>query len=249
MSTSSVLDEFVKRLEEKLAQLLDQNVGKDKYSIDRRFYGRAFSYKGRDMRNEITITRLLDHNINFLLDFFRIIWTDTSGYKVVNGQWEPINYPTIFVKVAFGWTSKEDDYYDVPESQAKKLLDVLERYNWLEGTTNDEKVVSARETFEIKSPFGEVQTLITATRNRKYNMDLIRCFFPIDWNNKKWKNYLDNSIVEVLLTDPSSWDVAIDKLLNIVLTINADISRYCKDVVSSTLSAFIEKVKEKVKNN
>ena len=178
MSINSALDEFIKRLEEKLTQLLDQNIGKDKYSIERRFYGGTFSYKGRDMRNEIVITRLLDHNINFLLDFFRIIWTDTSGgYKVVNGQWEDINYPTIFVKVAFGWTSENDNCYDAPNSQAKKLLDVLERYNWVEGNTNDEKVVNARETFEIKSPFGEVQTLITATRNRKYNMDLIRCFF------------------------------------------------------------------------
>ena len=101
MRRNSALDEFVKRLKEKLAQLLDQNVGEGNYTIDRRVEGRAFSYQGRDMRKGLTINAFIGHNINFALDFFRIIWTDTSGYKVTNGQWEPINYPTIFVKVAF----------------------------------------------------------------------------------------------------------------------------------------------------
>lgn len=252
MSTSSVLDEFVKRLEEKLTQLLDQNVGKGKYSIGRHYNDTSFSYKGRYMKNGITIdafTGNTDNTIHFPLNFFRIIWTSASGDKVVNGQWEPINYPTIFVKVAFGWTSENYGYYDVLESQVTKLLDVLERLNWVKGNANDGTAVHANEKFEIESPFGEVQTSIIAIRNRKENTELIRCYFPIDWTNKKWKNYLNNNIVEVSLTDPSSWDAAIDEILNVVLTINTDISKYCKDVVSSTLSAFIDEVKERIKNN
>lgn len=249
MSTSSAFDEFVKRLKERLAQLLDQNVGKGNYAIDRCVEDRAFSYQGRDMRKGIAISASIGHNINFLLDFFRIIWTSASGYKVTNGQWEEINYPTIFVKVAFSRTSEEEDYYDVPKSQAEKLLDILEKYNWVEGNEHDGILAHANETFEIESPFGEEQTSIIAIRNIKNNMELIRCYFPIDWSNKKWKNYLDNNIVEVPLIDTSSWDAAIDEILNVVVTINADISKYCKDVVSTTLSAFIEKVKERVKEN
>lgn len=252
MSTSSVLDEFVERLKERLTQLLDQNFGKGKYSIGERFEGRAFSYKGRNMRNGFTINAVTgntDDTINFPLNFFRITWTNTSGYKVLNGQWEHINYPTIFVKVAFSWTSENYDTYDIPKSQATKLLDVLERLNWVEENAYAGMVVYASETFEIKSPFGEVQTTLTAVRNRKNNTELVRCSYPIDWNNKKWKNYLNNSVVEVSLTDSSSWDATIDDILNVVLTINADISKNCKDVVSSTLSAFLEKVKERVKEN
>ena len=248
MRRSSALDEFVKRLEERLTQLLDQNVGKDKYSIDRSFYGRAYSYKGRGMRNGIAISASIGHNINFLLDFFRIIWTDTSGHKVVNGQWEQINYPTIFVKVAFSRTSRNENYYDVPKYWVEKLLDILERHNRVEGKPNDGTVYYTK-TFEIKSPFEEAHTLIVAKRNKKDNTELIHCSYPIDWTNKKWKNYLNNNVVEVPLANPSSWDAAIDEILNVVLTINADISRYCKDVVSSTLSAFIEDVKERIKSN
>ena len=75
MSTSSVLDEFVERLKERLTQLLDQNFGKGKYSIGERFEGRAFSYKGRNMRNGFTINAVTgntDDTINFPLNFFRI---------------------------------------------------------------------------------------------------------------------------------------------------------------------------------
>ena len=248
MSASSVLDEFVKRLEGKLTQLLDQNVGKGKYEIDRRGDGRAFSYKGRTMRNGITINAFIGHDINFPLNFFRVIWTSTSDYKVINGQWERINYPTIFVKVAFNWTVVIEDTYDIPKSLATKILDILERYNPVEGNTNDGTVYYTK-TFDVKSPFGEVQTYLTAVRDRKDNIESIHCSYPIDWTNKKWKNYLNNNVVEVSLTDHSSWDAAIDEILNVVLTINADISRYCKDVVSSTLSAFIEDVKERIKSN
>ena len=178
MSTSSVLDEFVKRLEEKLTQLLDQNIGKDKYAIDRHFYGRAYSYKGRDMRNGILVNASTVFNINFPLDLFRIIWSSTSGDKVINGQWEQINYSTIFVKVAFSWTTKNESYYYAPKSLTEKLLDVLERHNPVEGNTND-GLVAYVKSFEIKSPFGKVKTYAFAARDRTDNTELVRCSVPI----------------------------------------------------------------------
>ena len=187
---------------------------------------------------------------NFPIDELRI-----RNASVFNGK----SHDELF-QVDFNYRSTCSLSYNFKGPQIDSLFDIVAkyykpRYETLTDSDTHEEIHpdvfiddgNPSFVYKISTSHGETLTWISAYRNPTNKSDqYFHIRFNVDYGYSKWIRYLKNNVITVT-EDESTWNDAINKILDVITTINKEVANYVKEIVAGTMNQFIEKVKEVIK--
>ena len=157
-------------------------------------------------------------------------------------------------QVDFNYRSTLSQSYNFKGSQIDSLFDILAKYVKPDYETINKNVhpdvfidYTDLSKYKVPTSHGEQITYVHAFRDPSdKTTQYFSVAFRIDYGYSKWIRYLKNNVITVT-EDESTWDDAINKILDVITTINKEVANYVKEIVLGTLNEFIEKVKDIVK--
>ena len=97
-------------------------------------------------------------------------------------------------------------------------------------------------SYKISTPYGETRSSIGAYRDPTNNWEqYFRINLRIDYGYSKRIRYLKNNVITVT-EDESTWDNAINKILNVITTINKEVANCVKEIVLETMNQFLDRI-------
>ena len=198
-------------------------------------------------RNKVSVND--SEGFNFPIDELRI-----RDAFAPNGKDE-------LLQVDFNYRSTSSVSYNFKGSQLDSLFDILAKYvkpryetltdlHTHEDIHPDVFIEDGDPSFvyKISTSHGEILTFISAYRdptNKGEQYFHIR--FLVDYGYSKWIKYLKNNVITVT-EDESTWNDGINKILDVITTINKEVANYVKEIVLGAMNQFIDKVKDIVKS-
>ena len=163
-------------------------------------------------------------------------------------------------QVDFNYRSTLSETYNCKGPQIDSLFDILAKYvepaydNLIDSDTHEEihpdvyiSADNALFSYKISTSYGETWSNIGAYRDTANHWEqYFRINLRIDYGYSKWIRYLKNNVVTVT-EDESTWDNAIDKILDVITTINKEVANCVKEIVLETMSQFLDKIESIIK--
>lgn len=157
-------------------------------------------------------------------------------------------------QVDFNYRSTLSRSYNFKGSQIDSLFDILAKYVKPDYETLNKNVhpdvfidYTDLSKYKVPTSHGEQMTHVYAFRDpNDKTTQYLTVNFRIDYGYSKWIRYLKNNVITVT-RDESTWNDAINKILDVITTINKEVANYVKEIALGTLNNFIEKVKDIVK--
>ena len=183
---------------------------------------------------------------NFPIDELRIRHTSADHR---NGEDE-------LFQVDFNYRSSLSHSYSFKGPQIDTLFDILAKYvkpgyETLNKNVHPDVFIDYTNTdmskYKVSTSHGEQTIFVSAFRDSNDKSDKYFIVnFHIDYGYSKWIRYLKNNVIKVT-EDESTWNDAINKILDVITTINKEVANYVKEIVLGTMNQFLEKVKEVIK--
>ena len=184
---------------------------------------------------------------NFPIDELRIRYTSADHR---NGEDE-------LFQVDFKYRSSLSHSYSFKGSQIDSLFDILAKYvkpgyETLNKNVHPDVFIDYTNTvlskYKVSTSHGEQTIFVSAFRDSNDKIDKYFIVnFHIDYGYSKWIRYLKNNVIKVT-EDETTWNDAINKILDVITTINKEVANYVKEIVLGTMNQFLEKVKEVIKS-
>lgn len=157
-------------------------------------------------------------------------------------------------QVDFNYRSTSPAAYGFKGPQIDSLFDILAKYvkpsyETLNKNVHPDVLIDYTDLSEYKVPTSQGEKMAYVYAMRDPNDKTTQYFsvgFRIDYSYAKWIRYLKNNVVTVT-EDESTWNDAINKILDVITTINKEVANYVKEIALGTLNEFIDKVKDIVK--
>lgn len=245
-----VKDKFIDKLTIRLT-----NYYRNIYGVDARiqdnYESRRFSYNGIPLNNALRIyfmdvnkasINLGQKGFNIPVDELRIRYNNSSDNSM-------------YMVVYFWYKNKLSDFYSYKEDNKKKILDLISKYCKVdESRANPDTwdvyidgYTKPSFSYAIDTIQGKIPTSIIAGR-RKGEDGFLRVYFEIDYGFSKWNNFLRTNAVKIT-TDESTWYDSIDKIIDVIDTLNNLVSKFVKETTLQTLNLFLNDLKTQVQAN
>ena len=252
-----ISEKFKEELTRRLKEYYKTNYNYDAV-VQERYESKSFKINGVPARNCLRIYFKGDKvsvndsdGFNFPIDELRIRKAAVFNEK---GEREEL------LQVDFNYRSTSSISYNFKGSQIDSLFDILAkyykpRYETLTDPNTHEEIHpdvfiddgDSSFVYKISTSHGETLTWISAYRDPTNKSDqYFHIRFLVDYGYAKWIRYLKNNVITVT-EDESTWNDAINKILDVITTINKEVANYVKEVVLGAMNQFIEKLKEIIK--
>ena len=243
-------DKFKEELTRRLQEYYKTNYNYDAV-VQEKYDSRNFKINGVPSSNCLRVYFKRDkvsindsNDFNFPVDELRI--RHTSPWK---GKGEDVLF-----QVDFHYRSTSIVSYNFKGPQIDSLFDVLAKYvkpdnaTWSKGGNPDVYIwYDDMSFYKVSTSHGEDRARVDAFRDpNDKTTQYFRVNFNIDYGYSKWVRYLKNNVITVT-DDESTWNDAINKILNVITTINKEVANYVKEIALGTLNEFIDKVKDIIK--
>lgn len=157
-------------------------------------------------------------------------------------------------QVDFNYRSTSHAAYGFKGPQIDSLFDILAKYikpdyERLNKNVHPDVLIDYTNMSECKVSTSQGEKIAYVYAMRDPSDKTTQYFsvgFRIDYSYAKWIRYLKNNVVTVT-RDESTWNDAINKILDVITTINKEVANYVKEIALGTLNQFIDKVKDIVK--
>lgn len=189
------------------------------------------------------------NDFNFPIDELRIRYASV---------WKGNGDDELF-QVDFNYRGASAESYSFKGPQINSLFDILAKYVKpdYETITNPNTDKDIRpdvfinytdlSKYKVSTSHREQMTRVYAFRDpNDKTAQYFTVNFRIDYGYSKWVRYLKNNVITVT-EDESTWNEAIDKIIDVITTINKEVANYVKEIALGTMNEFIEKVKEVIK--
>lgn len=238
---------FIEKLSKRLENYYNDKYG-IKANIQDRYESRRFSYAGTPLVNYLRVWFSVDNkssinkddSFDIPLDELRIRYSDSNG-------------AFMYMVVYFRSTDMSWETYSYNGENKSRILDLVAKYLKVhEGyVTNAEAYdvffLGNRYTYKVNTPQGETDTTINGNR-RKGQEGYLGIGTKVNYGLSKWNKFLKGNPVKVT-TDESTWDDAIDKIIDVIDTINGLVSEVIKQGIIKTLNLFLDNLKTQIQAN
>lgn len=244
---------FINKLSKRLENYYNDKYG-IKANIQDNYESRRFSYGGIPLNNALRIWFSVDNkasinksdksdDFDIPLDELRIRYSNSNDafmYMVV-----------YFYHTGYTWET-----YSYRVKNKSKILDLIAKYlKVADGYVNNIETYDVgfsgnyddRFCYKVNTPQGETDTYIEAIRP-KGQEGFLGIGIRVNYGLLKWNKFLRGNPIKVT-TDESTWNDAIDKIIDIIDTINLLVSNVIKQGTVKTLNLFLDYLKTQIQNN
>ena len=248
-----VKDKFIDKLISRLT-----NYYYDTYDLNARiqdnYESGRFSYNGVPLNNTL-----------------RIYFMDVSNMSINLGQ-KGFNIPIDELRIRYNYSAFDDsiymymvvyfwdkgklvNFYSYEEDNKKKIIDLISKYYKVDEPRADPDTwdvyiddnTNPSFRYTIDTIQGKIPTFIIAGR-KKGEDGFLRVYFGIDYGFSKWTNFLRTNAVKIT-TDESTWYDSIDKIIDVIDTLNNLVAKFVKETALQTLNLFLNDLKTQVQTN
>lgn len=239
-----------KKFIEKLSKRLE-NYYRDTYNVEAkiqdRYESRRFSYNGVALNNALRIyfagvsmasINMGQKGFNIPISELRIRYNNSSD-------------DFMYMVVYFHFTGYSWETYSYNEENKSRILDLIAKYLEVsDAYANNIKsydVGLSGNYYEVNTPQGETNTYILGNRPKGQD-GYLGISIKVNYGLSKWNKFLKGNPVKVT-TDESTWDDAIDKIIDVIGTINSLVSEVIKQGAIKTLNLFLDDLKTQMQAN
>ena len=161
----------------------------------------------------------------------------------------------MYMVVSFQYKYRTFECYSYKEDNKEKIIDLASKYYKVDESyaypdTMDVYINgNYDDSFEyvIDTVQGKVPTYINI-RRKKGEEGTLLVYSKVNYGFSKWTNFLRGNPVKVT-TDESTWDDAIDKIIDVISTLNNLVSKFIKETTLQTLNLFLNDLKTQMQAN
>lgn len=162
---------------------------------------------------------------------------------------------SMYMVVYFQYKGRVSEFYSYEEDNKEKILDLISKYYKVDESradpnTMDVYIGGSTEpgfSYDVDTVQGKILTAIIAGR-RKGEEGFLHIPFRVDYSFLKWTNFLRTNAVKIT-TDESTWDDSIDKIIDVIDTLNNLVSKFIKETTLQTLNLFLNNLREQIEKN
>lgn len=244
-----------KKFIEKLSKRLE-NYYRDTYNVEAKiqdnYESGRFSYNGVALNNALRIyfagvsmasINMGQKGFNIPISELRIRYNNSSD-------------DFMYMVVYFHFTGYSWETYSYNEENKSRILDLIAKYLEVSDVyaNNIESYdvgfsgnYEERYIYEVNTPQGETNTYIQGNRPKGQD-GYLGIGIKVNYGLSKWNKFLKGNPVKVT-TDESTWDDAIDKIIDVIGTINSLVSEVIKQGAIKTLNLFLDDLKTQMQAN
>ena len=212
---------------------------------------RSFSYNGVPLNNALRIyfaginrasINLGQKGFNIPVDELRIRYNNSSDNSM-------------YMVVYFQYKGRTSEFYSYEEDNKEKILDLISKYYKVDESQADPNTMDVylsgsttpSFSYDVDTIQGKILTAIIAGR-RKGERGFLHIPFRVDYSFSKRANFLRTNAVKITI-DESTWDDSIDKIIDVIDTLNNLVSKFIKETTLQTLDLFLNDLREQIEKS
>lgn len=158
----------------------------------------------------------------------------------------------MYMVVYFWRQGKTSEFFSYEEDNKEKILDLISKYYKVDESQANPDTLDVYISGDTKPSFyyavdtiqGKILTCIIAGR-RKGEEGFLHVSFKVDYSFPKWANFLRTNAVKIT-TDESTWDDSIDKIIDVIDTLNNLVSKFIKEATLQPLILFLNELRKQI---
>ena len=243
-------DKFIEKLSKRLENYYNDKWG-IKANVQDRYESGRFSYNGIPLTNALRIWFSVDNKTSINKDDSFDIPLDELRIRYSNSNDDFMYMVVYFYTTGYIWET-----YSYNEKNKSRILDLVAKYLKVsDGYVNNIESYDVgfsgnyedRYRYEVNTPQGKTSTYICGQRSKGQD-GYLGIGIRVNYGLLKWNKFLRGNPVKVT-TDESTWDDAIDKIIDVIDTINSLVSEVIKQGTIKTLNLFLDDLKTQVQAN